>query len=245
MNLTHHHAMRTGVTAALLSTALTFAASLLTVATAQERPQRDALSLDASVTEPVSPDTAVVLMSAERQGSDAAAATSEVNQTLAAALKDAKATPGVHASTANFSTWPRYDAKGQRAGWVVRGDLLLKSRDFTALGKLAGRLSTSMNIQSNGFEVSPELKDAEEKKLIERALAAFRAKALTATKALGYSSFAIAQVTLGSAQVQGTPGPRPMMMQAKAMVASDAAPMPIESGVSTLSLSVSGTVIMK
>lgn len=221
-------------------------APALALAQAPERSAaRDLLSLEATVTAPVTPDTATVLMSAERQGADAAAATSEVNQLLTAALREAKATPGVQASSAGFSTWPRYDAKGQRTGWVVRGDLLLKSRDFAALGKLAGRLASTMTVQSNGFEVSAELKDREEQQLIERGLAAFRAKAATASRALGYSSFTVSQVNLGAAQLQGGPGPRPVLMQARAMVQADAAPMPIEGGQTLLSLTVNGTVLMR
>jgi predicted secreted protein len=213
--------------------------------TLMERPiVRDTLNLDATVNTQVVPDMAFVTMSVEKQGAEAPTLTNEVNQILAAALKEAKATAGVQAATANYNTWPRYDNRGQRNGWVVRAEMIMKSRDFGVLGRLAGKLSTTMNIQQNGFEVSPELKQQEEQKLIEQGLAAFRAKANAAVKALGYSSFSIGQVSLGSAFIGGQPGPRPMMSMAKAQMA-EAAPMPIESGNTTLSLTVTGSVLMK
>jgi predicted secreted protein len=214
-------------------------------AIAQEKTvTRDTLSLEATVSTQITPDTAFVVMSVERQGTDAATITSEVNQIVAAGLKEAKATQGVQAATSNFNTWARFDNKGQRNGWVVHSEMIMKSKDFGVLGKLAGKLSASMNIQNNGFEVSPELKQQEEQKLIEQGLAAFRTKAATASKALGYGGYSIGQVSLGSAMVQGSPGPRPVVMMAKAAMA-DAAPMPIESGQTTLSLTVNGTVLMK
>ncbi len=229
------------IAAALLSAAV-FGASAQGID--KMRDPQNIVSLDATVQTQVVPDMAVILMAVERSAPDAAAITSEVNQILAAALKEAKATTGVTAATGSFNTQPRWDNKGQRNGWTVRAELIMRSKDFGVLGKLAGKLSTSMQISNNFFEVSPELKQSEEEKLIAQGLAAFQSKAQAATKALGFGAFGIREVHLGSAGIGGEPRPRPMMMQARAVVA-DAAPMPIEAGPTTLSLTVNGSVQMR
>jgi predicted secreted protein len=216
---------------------LSFAALCCAPLQAQDKPvSRDVLTLDATVQTDVVPDLAVITLAVERQGSDTAAMNQEVNQVLAAALKEAKATTGVQAATGGFSTTPRFDNKGQRNGWVIRAELVLRGKDFGVLGKLAGRLAQSMQIASNGFELSPELKSAQETQLIERGLAAFQAKAALAAKALGFASYGLREVTLGS--IGGDGGPRPVFRAAKAMAEA----VPIEAGPSTLSLTVNGSV---
>jgi predicted secreted protein len=215
-------------------------------ASAQEKAMvKDTLNLDATVSAPVTPDTAFVVMAVEKQGAEAGAITNEVNQILAAAMKEAKATKDVQVSSGAFSTYPRYDNKGQRTGWIVRAEQIVKSKDFAVLGKLAGKLSANMQIASNGFEVSPELKQAEEEKLIAQGLAAFQSKARAAVKALGYTGYSIKEVSLGSAMEGG--GGRPPMPMAKTTMAMQAegAPMPIEAGQTRLTLSVNGSVLMK
>jgi len=187
---------------------------------------------------------AVVVMAVTREGIDTGAMTQDVNQVLAKAIADVKATPGVQVASGGFSTSPRYDNKGQRNGWQVRAELILKSKDFGTLGKLVGRLSAGMDIASNGFELSPELRAAEEARMIDRVVAAFQAKASATVTAFGYSGYGIRSVTLGQASHIGEP--RPMMRQAKAMAMSaPAEPMPIESGRVRLQLNVNGSVQMR
>jgi predicted secreted protein len=204
---------------------------------------RDVLAIDATVSAAVLPDTAVITLVVEKQGADAAPLTTEVNQILARALTEAKATSGVQAATGNYNTQPRYDNKGQRNGWVVRAELILKAKEFGVLGTLAGKLAKDLQIAGNGFEISPELRTKEENLLIEKGIAAFRSKAQAATKAFGNASYVVREVAVG--QIGGGMPERPkMMMQARgAMMAADAS-VPIEAGNQLLSLTVSGSVQM-
>ncbi len=210
---------------------------------AQAQELRDLLSIDATVSAAVQPDTAVITLAVEKQGTDAAPLTSEVNAILGRALAEAKATSGVQASSGNYTTQPRYDNKGQRNGWVVRAEVILKAKEFGVLGTLAGKLAKDLQISSNGFEISPELRTKEENALIDKGIVAFRAKAQAATRAFGNTSFAVREVAVG--QIGGGLPERPkMMMQARgAMMAADNA-VPIEAGVQQLSLTVSGSVQM-
>jgi predicted secreted protein len=228
--------------ALLLALALT---GSLNLALAQDRPSpNDVLNLDASASSEIAPDLAVISMAVNREGSDTAAITQDVNLVLSKAITEAKATAGVQVASGGFSTSPRYDGKGQRNGWQVHAELIFKSKDFGTLGKLVGKLSTSMDIISNGFELSPELRASEEARMIDSAVSAFKTKANAAIKAFGYTSYSIREVSLGQAMQGGTP--RPMAMRSDmAMSAKAAAPLPIESGRMTLQLSVNGSVQMR
>jgi predicted secreted protein len=204
---------------------------------------QNVLNLDSTVTSPITPDTAVITLFAERSGADAAAMTQDINAVMADALKEAKASAGVEAATGNFQTYQQYDPKGVQNGWVVRSDLILKSKDFVILGKLAGSISKRLKIASNGFEVSRELKQREEDKLLLIGIDAFKNKATIASKALGFASYTIREVNLQQANIGGNNNQRPMMMMASAKMAS--ADVPIEAGSSVLSLTVRGSVVMK
>lgn len=206
---------------------------------------RDVLSLDATVTATIQPDTAVVVLAADKQGTDAAALTQEVNQILSRALVEAKGTAGIQASTGAYHTNPRYDSKGQRNGWQIRAELVLKGKDFGVLGTLASRLSKDLTMASNASEISPMLREKEEAVLIEKAIAAFRVKAAAATKAFGNSTYFIREVSVGQigGGVPAQPKQHTMMARAAAMSA-DVAVMPVEPGARELSLSVSGSVQM-
>jgi predicted secreted protein len=203
----------------------------------------DGLSLESTVTTQVTPDMAVIVMAVDKEGTDTSALTSETNQILTKALAEAKAVAGVQASSGGYNTSQIYNNKGQRTGWHVRAELILKSKDFGTLGKLAGKLSSTMQIAQNSFEVSPELKATEEQGLIERGIAALQQKAKAAVKSLGYKDFVVREITLGSAFVQGAPQMMARASMAKMEGGGDA--MPIESGRVNMQLTVNGQLTMK
>ena len=232
----------------ILALAAALAASLAAgTAHAQDRPSViDVLTLDATVSTEVTPDLAVVMLTAVREGADASALSQEVNQTIARAIAVAKATAGMTVASAGYSTTPRSDNKGQRIGWQVRAGMIVKSRDFTALGKLAGQLSAgdgAPQITGTYFELSPELRASEETGLIDRAAAEFKAKASAAAKAFGYGSYTIREIRLGSPALG--PQPRIAGVATFAAEARSPTPMPIEGGRVTLQLTVSGSVQMR
>jgi predicted secreted protein len=200
--------------------------------------------LDAVVSAPITPDTAVLTMAAERSGSDASAITQQINKIMGDAVREAKTVSGVEAITGNFSTNQQYDNKGNVIGWTVRSDLILKSKDFGSLGKLSGNLSQSLKIVSSGFEVSRELRSREESVLLQRGLEAFQAKAKTAAQTLGFGGYSLREINIQQAQLEGNNQPRPMMMMARGAMA-DATPVQIEAGRTAINLTVSGSIQLK
>ncbi|MGC9163600.1 MAG: SIMPL domain-containing protein [Thiomonas sp.] len=204
------------------------------------------VDLQASAQVEVVPDLAVMTLATERSGTDPASLTAQVSKTLEAALQQARTTPGVEASSGGFSTQPRWKTvnnQSQRDGWTVRAELILKSHDVAALGKLAGQLAQQgLMIESIGFEVSRALREREETALIESAIARFKAKAATAARALGYAAYTLRSLQIDPLQGP-TPSPRPMLMRAEAAIAADSAPaVPLAAGRVPLQLNVHGSV---
>lgn len=234
---------RSLLASALLATSLACASHAASPLVA---PERDLLTIDATVAVEVIPDLAVITLAAEAQGPDAAPITREVQQIINAALAQAKATSGVEARTGAFSTNQRWNNKGGRDGWTVRAELVLKSRDFATLGSLAGKLAQQkLMIIGSALELSRELREREEQALIERGIAAFRAKAQTASRAFGFTRFALRDVNLGSIGGDVRPiQPKVYAMRAGAVSAAEAEPVAIEGGKVNLTLTVSGTVVM-
>ncbi|MFN3630083.1 MAG: SIMPL domain-containing protein [Casimicrobiaceae bacterium] len=206
-------------------------------------PVRDVLALDTTVASEVTPDLAVITLAAEAAGADPAILTREVQQAINAGLALAKKSRDIEARTGGFNTQPRWSPKGGRDGWTVRAELILKSRDFGALGTLAGQLAQQkLLIVSSGFEISRELREREEAALTERAIATFQAKARTAARAFGFAGFHLREVNLGTIGGELRPQPRPMLARAAEMAAAPAEPVAIEAGRVTLMLTVAGSV---
>ena len=211
-------------------------------ALAQDRTAaQDILELSASALSDVPADIAVVTLTVVREGSDVSALTQDADGVLNRALTEGRNVPTVTGSSGGFSTQPRTDRQGNATGWSVHGDLIFRSHDFAALGKLAGKLSGpgfAMQVTSSSFEVSQDLRQSEEGDLINRAIAAFKVKANVATKALGYTSWTIREVKVGSQDG----GPRPIMARALAV---GAPALPLEPGRVNLEVEVSGSVQMR
>lgn len=204
------------------------------------------VNLQATAQVEVVPDLAVMTLAVERSGADAASLTAQASKSLDAALLQARTVHGVEAASGGFSTQPRWKSvnnQSQRDGWTVRAGLILKSHDFTALGKLAGQLAQhGLMIESSGFEISRALRDQEEAALIESAVTRFKSKAVTAARALGYASYTLR--TLQIEPIQGQmPQPRPMLMRAASPVANESATaVPLATGRTPLQLTVQGSV---
>ncbi len=223
-----------GVLAASLGGGITAAA-----AAAPSRPAAALLQLQASAGDEVAPDVAVATLAAVRQGRDVGALNDAVAALLDAALRRARATPGIDASTGSYSTEPHattVDGKTRDDGWTVRATLVLRSADFAALGRLSAELAQTLQVVSIGSDYSAALRRRESDALQRRAIAEFRARAQSAAQDFGYRHWALHDVELGA--LQGADSP-PLRMQ---MFAAAAAPLPVAPSARRLSLTVSGRV---
>ncbi|OYT99119.1 MAG: SIMPL domain-containing protein [Burkholderiales bacterium PBB1] len=201
------------------------------------------VALTASASVEVTRDLMAVTLSATREGTDASTVQSALKQALDAALLEARgaARPGqIDVRTGNFSMNPRYSPKGLLNGWQGTAELVIEGRDLTGIGQLAGRIQ-SMTIARVAQGLSREQREKAESGVTAQAIARYRAQAAEVTKQFGYTSYSVREVSVNSNE-QG--GPEPMMMRAKVFAAAADAPLPVEAGQTSVTVTVSGTVQM-
>ncbi|QTO47716.1 SIMPL domain-containing protein [Burkholderia latens] len=203
------------------------------------------LSLSSQASADVPQDIIHITLFYEQQAKDPGSLTAALNQRADAALAQAKGASGVSAHTGSFSVYPSTDRDGKISAWRGRTEVVLESRDFAAASKLAGQLSSQMQVANVEFSLSPEAQRAAEQKLTTEAIKSFRARADEAAKAFGYSSYSIRDVNVGGGRnVQ--PYTRMMAMAAAPMdSAKMSAPISVEGGKATVSVTVNGSVQMK
>ncbi len=202
------------------------------------------VALTATASVEVTRDLMAVTLTATREGSDAHAVQAALKQALDGALAEAKsvAKPGqVDVRTGNFSMYPRYSTKNALTGWQGTAELVIEGRDLQAIGQLAGRIQT-MTIARVTQGLSREQREKAEGSVMAQAISRYRAQAAQVTQQFGYSSYVIREVTVGSNDQGGAPVP--MLASAKSMALTADAPLPVEAGQTSVSVSVSGTVQM-
>ncbi|HKT64080.1 MAG TPA: SIMPL domain-containing protein [Burkholderia sp.] len=233
--------------AAAVPVALTLASPAVHAQTANPHFPEPAgvLSLSSQASADVPQDIIHITLFYEQQAKDPGSLTSALNQRADAALAQAKGVSGVTARTGAFSVYPSTDRDGRISAWRGRTEVVLESRDFAAASKLAGQLSNQMQVANVEFSLSPEAQRAAEQKLTTEAIKSFRARADEAAKAFGYGSYSIRDVNVGGGRsVQ--PYPRMMAMAAAPMdSAKMSAPISVEGGKTTVSVTVNGSVQMK
>ncbi|RLJ64581.1 SIMPL domain-containing protein [Sulfurisoma sediminicola] len=174
----------------------------------------------------------------ELTGADAADVAHRVNAAIAGGLATAKAQPGVTVKTGNSHTYPVYGKGGRTIeSWRTRSEIALESRDAAALSALLGKLQSSqLAVSQVGFAPAPETRRAAEDDAALEAIAAFQAKAARYAAALK-KPYRIRSMNIGS----GYAPPQPLFRGAM-MAAADAAPLPAETGESTITVNLNGQI---
>mgnify|MGYP002777134816 FL=1 len=228
--------------AVLLSAVLASAAAQASPAA----PPENLVSFSASAQTEVAQDLLGITLQAVRDGSDAATVQAQLKQALDAALKEAKAAaqPGaMEVRSGNFSLFPRYGKDGKINGWQGQAELLLEGRDTERVARTAGRIQ-GMNITSVGFSLSREQAEMHEAAVTADAIRKYRARAAELARQFGFGGYTLREVSVQGGE---SGGPRPVLYRAqKADIALAAeAPVPVEPGKATVSVTVSGTVQLR
>lgn len=228
--------------------ALAVLAALLGAAHAQQQPPAPALSgvlsLTATATIEVPKDLMSVVFSVTRDGPDSGAVQTQIKQALDAALAEARkaAKPGqVEVQTGTFSLSPRYSQKGVINGWQGTAELRVEGRDMPAIAGLAGKIGT-MTVNRVEYGIARETREKVEQEAAAQAIAAFRAKAASASKLFGYADYTVREVNVSTNEQVPMPYRGEAVM---AMKSADAAPLPVEAGKGTVTAVVNGAVQMK
>jgi predicted secreted protein len=138
------------------------------------------LNLNADARSQVPNDEMVVTLSVHREGVDAATLTDGVLSALNAAVKEAKAVPGIQTRLGSVWTNPAFD-QNKKIGWEVSGELVLTSSNMKELSVLTGNLTQKLQLSGVSFRLSAQKREAEEARLLKEAAANFQQKATAAT----------------------------------------------------------------
>lgn len=202
------------------------------------------VNLAASATVQVPQDELTLTLSTQREGANAQEVQSQLKSALDAALTLAKRqaqSPLMSVSTGRFGLSPRHDRNGKLVGWQGSAELVLQGRDFVRISQTAGQLQT-LTVASVSFGLSSQLRQEAQAQAQSQAIEQFQKSASEIAKSFGFGGY-----TLGEIQVNANlNGPvRPYMMAASAKSMAEDAPVPLEAGLSNVSVNVSGSVQLK
>ena len=200
----------------------------------------DRISLSASVQQEVQTDLLVAVFAAQREGTDAARLSGEVNTLVDWALSQVPQGAQIEHETLGYSTNPVY-TKGTLTGWRVRQGIRLRSRDAAALRGLVGSLQQRLLLQSIGYEVSDGRRKESEDALIRAGIDAFKARAQLIAEQMGQRKQRLVEMRVETRRERPSPVYRTM---GAAPAAADAAPAPprIEAGKQAIRVEVSGII---
>ncbi len=203
--------------------------------------QRVALSASASVQ--MAQDVLTLSLITAREGSAAQSVQNQLKAALDDALTLAKreAKGLIEVRTGRFGVTPRYDRNGKISGWQGSAELLLQGRDFARMGEIAGKLQT-LTVASASFGLTPEQLQSAEMSAQGQAIAQFRQRASEAAKSFGFSTYTLLDANISAGD---SGGPHPFMMAKSARAAEADAPVPMEAGLTSITVTVAGSVQLK
>jgi len=203
------------------------------------------VNLSASATVQVPQDELTLTLSTQRDGSNAQEVQIQLKTALDAALTLARRqaqSPLMSVSTGRFGLSPRHDRNGKLVGWQGSAELVLQGRDFVRISQTAGQLAT-LTVASVSFGLSAQLRQDAQSQAQGQAIEQFQKSATEIAKSFGFGGYTLGEIHINANQAAPV---RPYMMAASSRSASDeAAPVPLEAGLSQVSVNVSGSVQLK
>lgn len=223
----------------ILLLALVSLVSLPAWAADPARPDGTLIDFRVDVQKPVANDLGRAAAYVELTGADPGEVARKVKAAIGDGLATAKAQPGVAVKSGGTHTWPIY-AKGGRTieGWRMRSELQLESRDAAALSAAVGKLQATLAVGGIAFAPAPETRRQAEDAATLEAIESFNAKAARIAATLK-KPYRIRQLSVNGGG--NFPQPYPMARGA-ALMAAEAAPMPVEAGESNVTVNVTGQI---
>ena len=227
--------------ASLFLTVLVLGLATTHPAQAAEAPRYNQVRFQVESSRPVDNDRMQAVLSTTAEDDNAARLADTVNRTMDWALKTAKARPRIEVRSGGYHTYPVYD-KDKIRRWRATQELLLEGTDFAALGALIGQLQERLQVTAINFSVSPVRRAAAEDELITQALDTFKQRAELVRKQFGARGYRVVDVSINTADS----APIPMLRANKGLGISSAmesaAPVPVQAGTSTVTVTAGGVI---
>ncbi len=195
------------------------------------------LSADASRT--AINDLVQATIAAEASGTTPGDLSRQINLSIGDALKKTRTYPSVKAKSGGTSTYPIYGKNGRIESWRMRSEIIIESGETAELSELLGKLQSSLVVSGLVMLPSPETRRKAENEAILDAIELFKNRARLLAEALG-KSYSIRELSVST----GSRIAPPMLRSAKTMIAESAS-MPMETGESLVTVSVSGKIEVK
>ena len=161
---------------------------------------------------------------------------SALTQARSAAQADA-----LEVHSGHFGVMPHYDSEGRPRGWQGQAELVLSGQDFDRISQVAGRIEGLM-VVGLVFDLSRQRREQLETQARLHAIERFRTRAAEIAQAFGFSGYTLRDVQVSS---DGPLGMRPPLASMSVMSARASAPLPLEAGLTTVQVTVSGAVTLK
>lgn len=208
-----------------------------------EETRTHVVNFNTTASREVANDIAFATLFVELSDPDPASLAAQVNQALAAGVKQAKQDGAMQSVRTAYSTFPVYTKNQQLEGWRSRGELRLTSSDFAALSRLIGNLQkpqsgVSLQLAEVRYGVSDSARKKTEDVLIEEGLQAFRSRAGLLQKGLSGKGWKLLNLGINSNASNPTPQVGAYSLPMKSM----AAPAPVEGGESRVNVTLHGSI---
>lgn len=208
---------------------------------ADDKTPEDQVSFQVEAGQDVDNDRVVAVLVATAEDKKSSALAESINQSMRWALDKAKAFPEVKTGSGSYQTYPVHD-NNKIVRWRGRQQLQLEASEVDRLSALVGELQSRLQVQSMQFSVSPKRRQQLEDGLIEQAMAAYQARAVLITKALGAEDYDLVSLSI---HTSGRAPVVPLRATAMAVNSASAAPPAIERGTSRLTVQVSATIQLR
>lgn len=199
------------------------------------------INLDATAQTEVANDELIAQLQVIRSGSDATRLSQEVNRQTARVLDQLKAYPDIEARTTAYQTRPIYrDSK--ISSWQVTQTINLRSKDFDAMSQLLGDIADMANIASLQFQLSDSLVENTRNRLMTEAIQKFRDKASLIQQQFGEPGYRLVNLSVDTGHYFPQPAMERGMLMSADMAVKSSAPVALEAGSNTVSVTVRGTI---
>lgn len=205
-------------------------------------PQYDVYQLSASAEIEVPNDLMTVTLVAQATGSDAAALANKINASMGWAVSKLKPYTAIDTRTLDYQTQPQYERNGSRIkGWIASQSIRLETDDFEQAGKAIQMLQERLQVQGMRMSAKPATRKRAEDELMNKALNAFKERALLVQTNMGAPAYRIMNLSINTSGAghQYSRGENYRGVEAKMSVASAPA---IQAGTSQVTVQVNGQI---